>query len=634
MKKSFHAVALLAAGTAGFLGWYSAGRAQAPDADKTKAKAGPKQPGTEQGFALFQTRCMGCHGNPAMADRAPDPSVIRQMSPQKIYDALTTGPMKVQGQALSDQEKRLLAEFMGGSTPIGLGDAGEAKNMPNRCASNPALPDPSSGASWNGWGVDLANTRFQAAKAAGLTAAQVPRLKLKWAFGYPSGVSAHGQPSVVGGRVFVGADIGYVYSLDAKTGCVYWSYQTNSLVRNSITVAPVKGHGSTKYAAFFGDARANVYALDAQNGELLWKKHVDDFFVARITAAVKVYEGRVYVPVSSSEEFTGGNLDYPCCTSRGSVVALDASTGNQIWKTYVVAEPKPTRKNSKGVQLYAPAGGSVWNSPTVDPLRHAVYFGTGDGETEPADPHTDAIMAVDMDTGKELWTYQATPGDAFMGGCGGGPNAPRSENCPSVQGPDSDIGNSPILRTLPGGKRVLIAGTKEGDVFALDPDNNGKLLWRVHASNTPAPPPGSRPGFGSGIVWGGAADEQNVYYGFTGGGMAALELATGKKKWFVPITTPTGPGRIGHGAAATVIPGVIFVGGSDGLLSALATFDGHTLWQYDTAKNFDTVNKIPAHGGSMNSAGPIVVNGMVFLGSGYAVGGGTKPGNVLLAFGL
>jgi polyvinyl alcohol dehydrogenase (cytochrome) len=274
----------------------------------------------------------------------------------------------------------------------------------------------------------------------------------------------------------------------------------------------------------------------------------------------------------------------------------------------------------------------VWNSPTIDTVRHAVYFGTGDSETEPADKHTDAIMAVDIATGKELWTYQVSPNDAFMGGCGGGPNGTRSENCPSMNGPDDDIGNSPILRTLPGGKRVLIAGDKLGDVFALDPDNNGKQLWRVKASAplTPAPAGGRGPGGGSGIVWGGAADDQNVYYGFTGGGMAALSLATGERKWFVPISAPGI--RTAHSAAPSVIPGVVFVCGSDGSLNALATADGHTLWQFDTAKDFETVNKVAAHGGSIRAAGPVVANGMLYVGSGYAVSGGDKTGNVLLAF--
>ena len=216
-----------------------------------------------------------------------------------------------------------------------------------------------------------------------LTAADVPKLKLKWAFGYPTGVSAFGQPTIASGRVFVGTDTGYVYSLDAKTGCVYWSFQTKGSVRNAISIGPVK-HPTAKYAIYFGDAHSNVYAVNAQNGEQLWTAHVDPHFTARITAAPTLYQNRLYVPVSSSEEFSASTLDYPCCTFRGSVAAYDASTGKEIWHTYVIAEePQPTRKNSKGIQLYAPAGASVWNSPTVDAKRKAIYFGTGDSETDP-----------------------------------------------------------------------------------------------------------------------------------------------------------------------------------------------------------------------------------------------------------
>lgn len=202
--------------------------------------------------------------------------------------------------------------------------------------------------------MDVTNGRFQSAQGAGLQPDQVPRLKLKWAFAFPTGLSAYGQPSVVSGRVFVGTDTGYIYSLDAQSGCVYWSYQTKAAVRNAISVGAVKGRGATKYGVFFGDFRANVYGLDAQTGQQLWINKVDDHFVARITAAPTYYDGRLYVPVSSSEEFQGANLDYSCCTSRGSVVALDASTGAKIWKTYVVGEPKPTRKNSKGGSAIRP----------------------------------------------------------------------------------------------------------------------------------------------------------------------------------------------------------------------------------------------------------------------------------------
>jgi polyvinyl alcohol dehydrogenase (cytochrome) len=595
-------------------------RAQAP------TRPAPQSAGTESGFAVFQQRCMGCHGNPNV-DRAPSPAAIREMSPEKIYTALTTGPMKGQGDALSEDQRRMVATFMSGR-PLGSIQQGDAKDMPNKCATNPPLADPSSGSAWNGWGADLGNTRFQPAKPAGLTADQVPRLKLKWAFGYPTGLSAYGQPTVVSGRVFVGTDIGFIYSLDAKTGCVYWSYQTKGAVRNALSIGRVKGPGSTKYGVFFGDAHANVYGLDAQDGHQLWTTKVDEHFVARITAAPTFYDGHVYVPVSSSEEFTAATLDYPCCTSRGSVVALDANNGERVWKTFVMDEPKPTKKNSKGVQNYAPAGGSVWNSPTIDTQRNAIYFGTGDGETEPAPKTTDAIMAVDLKTGKVLWSYQAQADDAFLGGCNG---ASKTDNCPSVNGPDLDFGNSPILKTLPGGKRLLVAATKDGNIITLDPDNKGAVVWKTNVAPVDPNATGQNAFFArlGGVVWGGAADQQNLYYGLTRGGMVALSLATGKQLWYTPLSKPGT--RVNNNAATSLIPGVAFVGGSDGKLHALSTADGKILWEYDTAHEFETVNKVPAKGGAISAPGPTIVNGMLYIGSGYAVTG-ANSGNVLLAF--
>lgn len=574
--------------------------------------------GMENGLTFFQTRCMSCHREHD-STKAPSARQVRQMTPEQIYAVIAKAGRPEHDQGLTDPQKRRLAEFMGGYRQIGSVEAGNPKNFPNACRSNPPMSDPYAGAFWSGWGGDIENTRYQRTEAAGMTKADVPKLKLKWAFGFPLGISAYSQPAVASGRIFVGTDIGWVYSLDAKTGCVYWGYQTGITVRPALSVGPVTGHGNTKYAVFFGDAKANVYALDAQDGKLLWKHKVEEFFLARITASPKLYNGRLYVPVSSSEEWQSGNPDYECCTSRGSVVALDANSGEQIWKAYTMNDPKPTQKNPNGVQLYGPAGGSVWNSPTVDPVRHAVYFGTGDTETEPAQPLGDAIVAADMDSGKVLWSYQAQADDAFMGGCVG-PN--KSKACPEKMGPDADIGNSPILRTLADGRRVLIAGTKGGDVFALDPDNHGKLLWRVSAKNA---------GKFGGIVWGGAADQENVYYGMGSGGMAALKMATGQRAWFQPIE-PAGA-RAGNNAAATMIPGVVFVGGTDGKLHALSASDGSPLWEFDTARDFDTVNKVAgAHGGAISSVGPVIAGGMMYVGSGYGVGPGLF-GNVLLAFG-
>ncbi len=572
----------------------------------------PKIAGTETGFAVFQTHCMGCHGNPDVP-RAPQPSAIRQMTPERIYAALTTGPMKAQGDTLTDDQRRMLAVFMSGR-PFGTIANGAAKDMPNRCPSNPAMAPPSPQRDWIGWGASLDNARYRA--ESGLKSSDIPHLTFKWAFGFPGGLSAYGQPTVVDGRVFVGADTGWVYALDARAGCVYWSFLAKGAVRSAPTVGLVHG----RLAVFFGDFHANVYGLDARTGKELWTSHVDKHFVARITAGPAFYHGRLFVPVSSSEEFSAATLDYPCCTSRGSVVALDASTGRRIWKAWVVGTPKPIRKNSKGVQLYAPAGGSVWSSPTVDPARHAIYFGTGDSETEPAPNTTDAVMAVDMGTGRRLWVHQLRANDSFLGGCTG---PARTENCPKDLGPDLDIGNSPILQVLPGGRRIVVVGTKDGEVFALDPDRDGKLVWETHVLPANA---GGRTG-SAGIYWGGAADGKRVYYGLAAGAVAAVGLNEGQHLW----TTPLSAHGSSNGAAVSAIPGVAFIGGMDGKLHAVSTADGRELWSFDTARTFATTNQVPAHGGGIGSNGVAVADGMVFVSSGYAVVG-DRSGNVLLAF--
>jgi len=631
--------------------------AKAPAA-QAQAQPPAPAPGTESGLATFQTRCTMCHANSVGertgvrgAERAPTTDVLRQMSPERIYQALTAGSMSEQAKDLTDIAKVKLAEFMS-SRPMGSARAGDAAAMPNKCKTNPPLMEPAKAPQWNGWGNDLANSRFQPAAAARLTAAQVPQLKLKWAFGYPSGASANAQPAVVAGRVFVGSDNGYFYSLDAKTGCVYWSFENGSIVRNAPTVAPVvsqdvppAGQGPQvpgrrsqapaptpqRYAVFFGDGHANVYALDAQSGKLLWKTRVDSHFVARITAGTKYYNGKLFVPVSSSEEFNSGNPGYSCCTARGSVVALDANTGKQLWKAWVIPdEPRPYKTMANGVALYRPAGGAVWNSPTVDPVRNAIYFGTGDATTSPSPKTTDGVMAVDIDTGKLLWSYQATAGDVFMGGCTG---AERSEACPTPMGPDMDIGNSPILVTLPGGKRALLGGTKSADVFALDPDNHGTLLYRVNAAGGPINITG-RAARGS-IVWGGATDGQRIYYGAGAAGLVALTPEAGEVAWsFTGPPLTAGARGVGLGAAPTLIPGVVFEGAGDGRLFAVSSTTGKLLWQFNTRQEFKTLNEVMAHGGAIASSGAVVVDGMVFVGSGYAITDGATAGNVLLAFGL
>jgi polyvinyl alcohol dehydrogenase (cytochrome) len=570
---------------------------------------------------LFEQRCTSCHGNPS-TPRAADGLQLRKMTPEAVYAAITTGPTHASLPGVTDDEKRMIAGYLGGRK-VDAARLTDAKLMPNQCPTNPPIDSLSASPLWNGWGPDATNARLQPAKAAGLSVDEVPKLKLKWAFGFPAAEIVWGQPTIAAGRVFIGVDTGAVYSLDAASGCVHWSFQADAGVRTAITINPVKGQGAAKYAIYFGDLKANVYAVDAVSGKQLWKVNVEDQPVARITGSPILYEDRLYVPVSSSEERAAGySTTYPCCTFRGSIVALDANTGKQAWKSYIISEaPKPTKKTAIGVTLWGPAGGAVWDTPTLDPAHHALYIGTGDAYTETEQPlkTTDGVVALNMDTGKVLWSAQDTENDVWLAGCG--PQS-TSENCPKDMGPDYDFGSSPILRTLPNGRRILVAGQKSGIVWAHDPDKQGAVVWKAQLVDR----------LQRGVItFGGAADEQNVYFGLSTGGIAAVQLATGEKKWFTPIAAESQGQRGGQTAALTEIPGVIFSGGWDGMLRAFSTTDGRPLWQYNTLQDVKTVNGVAAKGGSMGAPGPTIAGGMLFVGSGYTFGAGTT-GNLLLAF--
>lgn len=571
--------------------------------------------------AVFDRNCASCHESRASSANAPDRKALRKLTPEAVYRSLAAGAMKAQAQSLSDAQKRALAEYIGGRR-LGAADIGDIAHMTDRCSANPPLTSIDSGSSWNGWSAEAANTRFQ--KDAGIALDDVPRLRLKWSFGLPGAASVYGQPSVVAGRVFVAADTGYVYSLDAATGCVYWSFLAAAGVRTAVTVGPIRGG---EFAAFFGDQKGAVYAVNARTGAAIWSVQADDHPLTRLTGGLKFYDRRVYVPVASGEEGTAAQPHYPCCTFRGSVVALDAATGRQVWKTYTIAEPpKVVRRNSLGVELSAPAGAGVWNSPTIDPARKALYIGTGDAYTSPAAKSSDGLMALDLATGKVLWSVEDQPADAWLVGC---PEdaAARPENCPKDLGPDYDFGDSPILASLAGGKRALIAGQKSGLVWAHDPDRKGALLWKASTTSV-APGPGGQ------IVWGGAADDRNAYFGLHSGGVIALQLSNGERRWLTPIAPAAELSKYpGHEGAVSSIPGAVFSGGWDGVLRALSTADGHIIWQFNMLQDYKTVNGVPAQGGSMGSAGPTLAGGMLFAGSGNpGVAGGGMAGNVLLAF--
>jgi polyvinyl alcohol dehydrogenase (cytochrome) len=578
--------------------------------------------GTNAGIFAFTGRCATCHdtGKGGATDRY----ALNRHTPEEVLASITTGSMAQYAQGLTEYEKRVVAVYVGGR-PLGSAAEGDAARMKNRCESvSTFAPAPAS--EWNGWGFDRGNSRFQTSP--GLTAADTPGLTLKWAFGFPNGNSAYGQPTVVGGRVFVGADTGFVYALDASSGCIHWSFRADAGVRTAISIG--RGNAAHRFLAYFGDVKGNVYAVDAQTGARVWRQRIDTHPVARVTGGPTLVDGRLYVPISSLEESGAGDPRYPCCTFRGGVAAYDALTGRRVWKSYTIQqEPIPVKRTSKGVQLWGPAGAGVWSSPTVDLKRRAVYVATGNGYTQPAAAASDAVVAFDLETGARLWTKQVMANDAYVRECPGKwrPNVPtenKSETCPDELGPDMDFGNAPILRTLPSGRSLIVIGQKDGHAWALDPDQKGNVVWSTQIGR------GLETGGGA-IMWGSAADDELGYFLVTRTtpdlGLAGVRLASGEIAW--RASPPDG-----GAAPVTVIPGVVFVESSAGKIYAYSTADGKALWQFDSARAFETVNGVPATGGNISSAGAVVANGMVFVPSGYSDLGNGVRGNVLLAFGV
>ena len=579
---------------------------------------------TPDGTAVFTQSCATCHTG-AVESRAPAPDALRSRSPQAIVESLVNGAMRAQGARLSGAERRAVAEYLTGKTMAGdvrgaeTGRCTTADQPPAARASSPR---------WAGWSPAPANTRFQTSDAAGLAAADVPKLALKWSFGFPDASVAWSQPTVAGGRVFVGSQNGTVYALDARSGCIRWTYSARGGVRTAIAIGPAVGAASP--IAYFGDTAANLYAIDAESGRELWVRKVDEHPLARITASPTVHEGRVYVGTSSYEESQGADPQYGCCTFRGSVTALDAASGAVVWRTVLITDPLVERGvSTAGMKLWGPSGSAIWSSPTIDAARSRVYVATGNGYSGPAQPSSNAVIALDLATGAVRWTRQVTPGDVYVSNCRAG-----NPNCPEMNGPDVDFGSPPMLTRAVSGRDLIVIGQKSGVGYALDPDKQGAIVWQYRAG---------RGGLLGGIEWGSAVDGERAYFAVSDvtttqpGGLHAVSLASGTAVWTAPpppVACAAGRGCVAaQSSALTVIPGVVFSGSFDGVLRAYSTATGDVLWSFDTNRAFTAVNGVPANGASIGGPGPAIAGGMLFVNSGYGAFLG-RPGNVLLAFGV
>ena len=593
------------------------------------------QASARSGPELYTKFCAQCHegGVP----RAPHSVTFGLIGPRQIFDALETGVMKNMATELSADERRVLAEHLGGRS---LNTTLQAKPLACTAALDRAMMKKRASQAVLDWGVTPANTRFVPKNVAGITARDVPRLKLKWTFAYPDSTRARSQPSIAGGVVFVGSQDGTVYALDLDSGCAYWTFKADIEVRTGITLSVATGDDAgIPERAFFGDFNGSVYAVNATNGVLIWKQKANAHPDTTITGTPKLYGGRLYVPLSSREWATAATPDYSCCTFRGGVAAFDSNTGALVWRNWVIAEEaKPTGKqNTLGKDFLAPSGAPVWNSPTIDARRNRLYVGTGESYSSPAASTSDAVVAFDLDTGAVAWTHQATAGDAWNMAC----NIPHNQNCPSEFGPDFDIGAATVLMQGKRGKDLLLVGQKSGDVFALDPDKGGALVWKKRIGLG---------GFAGGVHWGMALDQRrntlyapnadtNIISRFKGErypGMFALDTQSGRVKWYT--RTPLAcEGKAPDlcdaalSAPATAIDGVVFAGGYDGVLRAFEARKGRIVWSFDTAQEFVTISGVKARGGAIEAAGPVIAGGHLLVNSGYAWGG-RMGGNVLLAF--
>jgi len=566
------------------------------------------------GEPFFRANCGACH-EPAI-NGAQSRTELAKYTPEEVYDRLMHGSMYQYAVNMNQAQIYGVVRYLTGKSPVPNIPQGPD---PNLCPSDTPLQP--NGPMWNGWSVDITNNRYQ--PNPGFTAADVPKLKLKWAFSIPG--TKNPQPLIYGDRVYTGSMSGKLYSLDAKTGCVHWRVDFRGGIRATMTIGKMASAPSG-YALYSGDDRSYMHAYDAQSGKLLWTTRVLDHPVGRITGAPTLYNGVLYVPLSFSEESQRGVEGYPCCTGLGRVVAVNAADGKILWSESVLnEEPHPTIKNKFGVQQYGPAGASVWNSPTIDAKRGQLYVGTGNSTTIVPNRASDAIVAMDLKTGKIKWINEVYKDDNLYSGPAGD------------AGPDWDFGSSPMLVTVSGGKQMIIEGSKSTEIFALDPDT-GKIIWRT--------PLFGHGGGSGGIHWGPATDGKIVIGPLNDPGPASLgarpgivavDIMTGKLLWRVdarpdPVcNVASGRCAPGYSAAATTIPGVLFAGAIDGHLRAFALKDGKLLWDYDTAIPVDTVNGFKqAWGGSIDTGGPTIAGGMMFVHSGYI--GSSGENDLLEAF--
>jgi len=480
------------------------------------------------------------------------------------------------------------------------------------------------------------NPRHLDAAQAGLTTDDFPKLELAWALAFPDTSGLRAAPVIVGSTLFYSAtDSGRVFALDINSGCAKWVYTADSRLRSSIAYSGI----DESHVLVFSDSAGMIHTVDAQSGERIWiaSGQASDN-QGMLTGTPVVTGDKVIVPVSGSGVITGGNPNYECCENHGAVTALNLRSGEKLWEYHTMPAAEYTGQvSSTGVKQRGPSGAPIWTTPTVDEKRGQVYVTTGENTSHPTTNTSDAIIALDLDTGEAKWVFQALENDMWNFGCSArGPNCIILEDTNSV---DFDFGGPAILVGMPD-RDLLIAGQKSGDLWALDPDT-GSLVWNQRVGEGTAL---------GGNHWGIASNFDRAFMtindpkGMNGNskpGIYSYFVGTGEPSWFYEVQPKCNDERserlrrceslFGFSATPLSVDGAVITGGLDGRLFVFNSESGELIYEYDTVRDYETINGVEGYGGSIDSHSISAGSGMVFVGSGYGQFR-QVPGNVLLAF--
>jgi polyvinyl alcohol dehydrogenase (cytochrome) len=606
------------------------------------------------GEKLFDRHCASCHDNPAM--HAPTREALTGFSKETIMIALEFGKMAPMATHLSKQEKGLLAIYLAGAAPADAWVDGHRCESETSASGSAYVPD---------WGLGTHNKRNIPNSQAGIDRENVSSLELAWSLAFPKVTDMRSQPAIMGDTLYFGDKTGSLYAIDRLTGCIGQHMQVLSGIRSAITLVDRKPQAPL---LVFADSMATIYAVNAESFAVEWQQEARLYDTSVITGSITHHAGRLFVPVSSYEVAVAGGPGYVCCKSHGGVIALDAENGGQLWAWHGTDDATLQGQNKEGVDQYGPSGVSVWSTPTIDEKRNRLYVGTGENLSHPTTTTSDAVVALDLDTGELAWQFQATAEDAWNSAC-----LNEGANCPENAGGDFDIGASIILAQLPDGEDVLLVGQKSGDVYALsaDPQNpDGEVLWHSVVSNAGIGPDLHKTTTNGGVHWGmsvsgerllvAASDPERIRAEYIPRpGLHALNFADGSVDWFQPVdrgchipdedkplvglqnmragkkidlaTQYRCSFYYGLSAALTTTDDLVFSAGLDGKVRAFDLESGELLWQTTTAQAFETANGVVGHGGAIDVSGPLPVGGWLYLQSGYSMFG-QLPGNVLLAY--